>query len=77
MATSVDLAIVGLLAARPEVRDVAGAVLVVVLVALLVEREVLRHRSDAPGRLRSVTAMTLGVGFAWLVVVGHRLVALL
>jgi hypothetical protein len=77
MATTADQAIIQLLASRADIRDVAGGLLVIVLVALLVEREILRHRVSLPAQRRSVTAVAAAIGVAWVTLMTERLAALL
>ena len=77
MVTTVDQPVLQVLAARTDLRDVAGALVVIILVALLVQREILRHRAVLPAQRRTVTAMAAVVGVAWVTIVTERLVALL
>jgi hypothetical protein len=77
MATTADQAIIQLLASRADIRDVAGGLLVIVLVALLVEREILRHRISLPAQRRGVTAVAAAVAVAWVTLMTERLAALL
>jgi hypothetical protein len=77
MPTTVDQTIVQLLASREDIRDFVGGIVVVVLIASLVELEILRHRQDLPEQRRSIAAMAAVLGIAWVTMVTERLVALL